>query len=54
MTKKTLQDIRRHLLGVVKAFEKELETCQHSFVDKDNNGIYDIEVCRYCGIERQK
>ena len=50
MKNKTLQEIRRHLLGIVKALEKETESCQHSFVDKD----YGVEVCRFCGIEHNK
>lgn len=28
--------------------------CFHSFVDKDNEGIYGIEYCRFCGLERSK
>ena len=29
-------------------------TCDHSFIDEDNEGIYGNEVCRFCGEEQEK
>ena len=29
-------------------------TCEHSFIDADNDGIYGNEVCRFCGWRRHK
>lgn len=28
--------------------------CKHSFIDKDNEGVYGKEVCRFCGYIRNK
>lgn len=37
-----------------KPLPKITKICEHSFIDKDNNGVYGLEVCRYCGVENGK
>lgn len=29
-------------------------TCEHSFIDADNEGIYGYEICRFCGWRQHK
>ena len=29
-------------------------TCDHSFIDADNDGVYGTEKCRYCGHTQSK
>jgi hypothetical protein len=32
----------------------DMEKCNHSWIDCDNEGMYGIEECRYCGEKRHK
>lgn len=30
------------------------DRCEHSFIDNDNEGCYGNEICRFCGLIRNK